>query len=116
MSPISAESLSSPRIFSPRKRTGEPGNELDELRLAVDPGLLVDVAKVGLDRLGGDAERLRHVGNPADLDYGQKHAQLSGRELVSPGNDLRWRGSCQRRLLHEHGRSGSVRLAGPLPR
>jgi hypothetical protein len=35
---------------------GEPGDELDEIRLAVGPGLLVDVAKTGLDRLGGNGK------------------------------------------------------------
>lgn len=46
------------------ERTGESGDELDEISLAAGVGLSVKAAKVGLHRRSGYAERPSDLGNP----------------------------------------------------
>ena len=59
--------------------------------------MVIDGVSGGL----GNAEHLCDVRHTADLDDGEQHAQLGGRQPVGPGDNLGRRRCIQGGLLHE---------------
>jgi hypothetical protein len=86
--PIGGDRRAALRNTSVDQRTGESGDELDEIGLMFDAGLLKEMAEVGLDRAVCDPERLGNIGAAPDLDESEQNAQFGGRQLVSPGDGL----------------------------
>ena len=62
-----------------RQRIGESGNELDEIRLARGSGLLVDAAKMSLDRRLGHTEGYGDFGDAPNFDNGKQDSEFHRR-------------------------------------
>jgi OOP family OmpA-OmpF porin len=83
------------------ERADKSGDELDEVRLPGDAGLLVDAAEMGPDRRRRDAKHLGYFRNPADLDDREEHPQFAHRQLEGLRDDLGRRKCLDRSLVHE---------------
>jgi len=100
---------------SARQRTGEPGDELDQVGLTARAGLFKQAAEMHLHRRLGDPKRRRDLADAADSDEGEENPQLCRREPVAPGYGLRHRRTVQRSFANEHGRNRRIVDAGAAP-
>src|SRR5262249_47360910 len=87
---------------------GKPGDQPDEIGLAVRAGLFEQAADMRLDRAFGDTKDFGDLRNATHLDDAEKDTQLGRRQLVDPGDELGRTGRLHLRLANEQDGHGGA--------